>query len=86
MVVVIHMPARPFELQEGPAIKFHLASIGPFDRVLRKQNASAGQLCIVETIKRYRAVYLALIMTLRQFISISASSWIFGHHLSPAQW
>lgn len=47
---------------------------------------TAGQFCIVETIKRYGALYLALIMTLRQFVSISASSWLFGHTLSIPQW
>lgn len=48
--------------------------------------STAVQLFIVFTIKEYGALQFALIMTLRQFLSIVASCIVFGHSLTLLQW
>lgn len=44
------------------------------------------QIFIVFTIKQYGALNFALMMTLRQFLSIVFSCLVFQHHLTAAQW
>lgn len=44
------------------------------------------QLFIVFTIKQYGALNFALMMTLRQFLSIIFSCLVFQHYLTPLQW
>ena len=44
------------------------------------------QLFIFYTIQQYGALHFALIMTLRQFLSIVLSCLVFSHALSGAQW
>lgn len=48
--------------------------------------STAAQLFIFYTIQQYGALQFALVMTLRQFLSIVLSCLVFSHHLSPAQW
>lgn len=46
----------------------------------------APQLFIFYTIQQYGALHFALIMTIRQFLSIVLSCLVFSHELSAAQW
>ncbi|KAK9826277.1 hypothetical protein WJX74_005302 [Apatococcus lobatus] len=73
--------------QVRPALSFmHQHPIAVWYMLCLSAASTCGQFCIVETIKSHGALYLALIMTLRQFVSISASAWLFGHRLTAAQW
>lgn len=45
-----------------------------------------SQLFIFYTIQKYGALRFALVMTVRQFLSIVLSCLVFSHHLSLAQW
>lgn len=44
------------------------------------------QLFIFYTIQQYGALHFALIMTMRQFLSIVLSCLIFSHDLAATQW
>jgi adenosine 3'-phospho 5'-phosphosulfate transporter B2 len=44
------------------------------------------QLFIFYTIQQYGALHFALIMTLRQFLSIILSCAVFRHSLTSSQW
>ena len=44
------------------------------------------QLFIFYTIQQYGALHFALIMTIRQFLSIVLSCIVFSHKLSATQW
>lgn len=44
------------------------------------------QLFIFYTIQQYGALHFALIMTIRQFLSIVLSCLVFSHDLSSSQW
>jgi hypothetical protein len=48
--------------------------------------STAVQLFIFYTIQQYGALHFALIMTIRQFLSIVLSCLVFSHQLSAAQW
>ena len=48
--------------------------------------STAVQLFIFYTIQQYGALHFALIMTLRQFLSIVLSCLVFNHDLSSPQW
>ena len=48
--------------------------------------STAVQLFIFLTIQQYGALHFALMMTVRQFLSIVLSCLVFSHQLSPAQW
>ena len=48
--------------------------------------AMLGQLCILYTIREFRALLFATIMTTRQFLSILLSCLIFMHPLTFMQW
>ncbi|EFN58939.1 hypothetical protein CHLNCDRAFT_19466, partial [Chlorella variabilis] len=48
--------------------------------------STAVQLFIFYTIQQYGALHFALIMTIRQFLSIVLSCLVFSHDLSASQW
>jgi drug/metabolite transporter (DMT)-like permease len=54
--------------------------------VLQSAVSTAVQLFIVFTIKQYGALNFALMMTLRQFLSIVLSCMVFAHSLAAMQW
>jgi drug/metabolite transporter (DMT)-like permease len=54
--------------------------------LLQSAVSTAVQLFIVFTIKQYGALNFALMMTLRQFLSIVLSCLVFQHELSTWQW
>ncbi|KAL4535986.1 hypothetical protein Ndes2526A_g05540 [Nannochloris sp. 'desiccata'] len=54
--------------------------------LLQSAVSTAVQLFIVFTIKQYGALNFALMMTLRQFLSIVLSCLVFQHKLSGMQW
>jgi uncharacterized membrane protein len=54
--------------------------------LLQSVVSTAVQLFIVFTIKQYGALNFALMMTLRQFLSIVLSCLVFQHQLSGMQW
>ncbi len=54
--------------------------------LLQSVVSTAVQLFIVFTIKQYGALNFALMMTLRQFLSIVLSCLVFQHKLSAMQW
>ncbi len=49
-------------------------------------NPCPVQLFIFFTIQQYGALHFALIMTIRQFLSIVLSCLVFSHNLSAPQW
>uniref|UniRef100_A0A7S0C1Q9 Sugar phosphate transporter domain-containing protein n=2 Tax=Proboscia inermis TaxID=420281 RepID=A0A7S0C1Q9_9STRA len=46
--------------------------------------SASGQLCIYYTIKEFGPIVFTIIMTTRQMLSITISSILFGHTMSPA--
>lgn len=54
--------------------------------LLQSAISTIVQLFIVFTIKQYGALNFALMMTVRQFLSIVVSCLIFGHALTLLQW
>ncbi|PSC69081.1 adenosine 3-phospho 5-phosphosulfate transporter 1 isoform A [Micractinium conductrix] len=73
--------------QLWPAIFFVVRHPSAMGYILMLSAVStAVQLFIFYTIQRYGALHFALIMTLRQFLSIILSCLVFSHDLSPWQW
>jgi len=54
--------------------------------LLQSGVSTTVQLFIYATIKQYGALTLALMMTMRQFLSIVSSCLVFQHRLTPMQW
>lgn len=70
-----------------PAVLFVLRHPSAMYLILLQSTVSTTvQLFIVFTIKQYGALNFALIMTVRQFLSIVISCLVFQHDLSLAQW
>lgn len=73
--------------QLWPAIQFVATHPSALVYVLLLSGVStAVQLFIFYTIQQYGALHFALIMTIRQFLSIILSCLVFSHDLSPSQW
>lgn len=73
--------------QLAPAVRFVGAHPSCLGLMLGLSALStAAQLFIFYTIQQYGALRFALVMTVRQFLSIVLSCLIFAHHLSAAQW
>ncbi|KAL4457385.1 hypothetical protein ABPG75_012250 [Micractinium tetrahymenae] len=70
-------PAMSFVLRHPSALVYIL---------LLSAVSTAVQLFIFYTIQQYGALHFALIMTIRQFLSIVLSCLVFNHELSPSQW
>ncbi|GAB4820926.1 hypothetical protein N2152v2_007972 [Parachlorella kessleri] len=73
--------------QLTPAVDFVLRHPRALGLILAMSLLStAAQLFIFATIQQYGALRFALVMTVRQFLSIVLSCLVFSHHLSLAQW
>ena len=70
--------------EAGAFVARHPASL--WLMVLQSIVSTSVQLFIVFTIKQYGALNFALMMTLRQFLSIVLSCAVFQHRLSSQQW
>ena len=72
-------PCCSLSLLHTPLLSFTFPPCHPL-------SSSFSQLFIFYTIQQYGALHFALIMTLRQFLSIVLSCLVFSHDLSASQW